>query len=176
VGAIEHFASIEDATEGRQEEIYRRFFQLCHSLLPDAGRIYLQSMLVGERFPPLDRISLKAKRGSDEYIVAVMRKFYPGSLPPQGVEQLRQAAFPYFRIVSLNNGREDYIETMTQWGMRLRKLSWAKALAAARTVRFLFTDPDFRYKMQSLAGSYNQECFRRKILDHQRIVFERCEI
>ncbi len=61
------------------------------------------------------------------------------------MEQIRQAALPYFQIVSLNNGREDYIATMTQWGIRMRRFSLAKLLAAGRNSKYLFTDPDFRY-------------------------------
>lgn len=51
VGAFEHFCSEEEYAKGDHEEIYRRFFRLCHSLLPPSGRIYLQTMLMGERIP-----------------------------------------------------------------------------------------------------------------------------
>jgi cyclopropane-fatty-acyl-phospholipid synthase len=97
VGATEYVAAEEDAREGRQEEIYRRFFRLCHDLLPDRGRLCLRSVLRRERILrilPLDKMSLKAMRGSDEGISAVLKKS-AGSLPPQGVEQLRQAALPW---------------------------------------------------------------------------------
>jgi len=173
VGAFEHFCSEEEYRDGVQEEIYGRFFRLCHSLLPDNGRMYLQTMLMGERIPSFDKISLKAEKGSDEYIAAVLKKFYPGSWLPLSVEQIRKTAAPYFSIVSLNNGREDYIETMSQWGKRMRRFSLAKLLAALQTSRYLATDPDFRYKLELLKGSYNQECFRRRLLDHQRIVLEK---
>jgi cyclopropane-fatty-acyl-phospholipid synthase len=173
VGAFEHFCSEEEYRSGVQEETYRRFFRLCHSLLHNKGRMYLQTMLMGERMPPFDTISLKAQKGSDEYITAVLKKFYPGSWLPLGVEQIRQTAAPYFSVVSLKNGREDYIETMSQWGRCMRRFSLAKFLAALLTSRYLVIDPDFRYKLELLRGSYNLECFRRRLLDHQRIVLEK---
>jgi cyclopropane-fatty-acyl-phospholipid synthase len=173
VGAFEHFCSPEEAQAGEQERIYRRFFRLCHDLLPAKGRMFLQTMLSSEGFPPPDQMSLKAQRGSDGYLVAVLMKFYPGSWLPTGVEQIGDAAQPCFRIVSLNNGRLDYIETLTQWGKRVNKFSLSKLLAALRASRYFFTDPDFRYKLEDLRGSYNREAFSRKLFDHQRIILEK---
>jgi cyclopropane-fatty-acyl-phospholipid synthase len=102
-----------------------------------------------------------------------MKRFYPGSWLPQGVEQIRRTVAPYFRILSLNNGREDYIETLTQWGIRVNRFTIGKMFAALWTLRYFLVDPDFKYKLELLRGSYNLECFRRKLLDHQRIVLEK---
>jgi cyclopropane-fatty-acyl-phospholipid synthase len=175
VGAFEHFCSEEEYYAGRQVEIYRNFFRLCADLLPSQGRLYLQTMLFGPALPPWNTVTLDAPRDSDVRVLAILRKFYPGSFLPESVDQIREAAAPSFRIVSLNNGRLDYIETLTQWGLRLKKFSWKKALAAARTSRYFFTDPDFRYKMELLRGSYNLEAFRRELFDHQRIILEKVE-
>jgi cyclopropane-fatty-acyl-phospholipid synthase len=172
VGAFEHFCSIEQYQAGRQEEIYRRFFQLCHDLLPPQGRLFLQTMMWGPNAPRLDDISLAAPKGSAGYLVAILSRFYPGSWLPAGKEQILSCAAPWFRPISLNNGRRDYIETMRQW-RRVREFSWPKLWVVLKMLRHFLRDPDFRYKFESQRGGYQRECFVREIIDHQRIVFEK---
>ena len=66
VGAFEHFCSEQEYIAGNQDRIYDRFFHLCADLLPDGGRLFLQTMLWGRVVPDPARISLRARRGSDE--------------------------------------------------------------------------------------------------------------
>jgi cyclopropane-fatty-acyl-phospholipid synthase len=173
VGAFEHFCSREECEAGKQDAIYRRFFRLCSDLLPDGCRMYLQTMLFGENLPDWSKVTVEAPRGSDEHLFAVLLKFYPGSFLPHSVDQVLDAASRFFTVVSLNNGRLDYVETLTQWGIRTRRFRFRKIPAALRTARYFFTDPDFRYKLELLRGSYNLEVFRRKLFDHQRIVLQK---
>ena len=172
VGAFEHFCSIEEYRAGTQEEIYHRFFKLCHDLLPPQGRLFLQTMMWGPNAPGFQEISLAAPKGSSGYLVAVLSRFYPGSWLPSGVEQILHCAAPWFRVVSLSNGRKDYIETMQQW-RRVREFSWPKLWAAVRLLPNFVRDPDFHYKLESQRGGYQRQCFTREIIDHQRIVFEK---
>jgi len=172
VGAFEHFVAEEDHLSGRQERIYHDFFGFCRRLLPPRGRMYLQTMTWGRYVPDPRTISLAARPGSDEYLLAVLRCFYPGSWLPSGSDQIRIAAEPFFEVVSANSGRLDYIETMTQWGSRLGAFRLAKLPAFARLVGWYLRDPNARRRIESLRGSYNRECFRRQVMDHQRIVLE----
>ena len=172
VGAFEHFCSIEEYLAGEQEALYARFFKLVHSLLPENGRLFLQIMMWGPNLPPYEAISLDAPKGSNEYILAVLKKFYPGSWLPAGEEQVLRAASPYFKPISLNNGRLDYVETFERWGI-VWDFSLKKLWAALKTTRYFFSDPDFRYRLESLRGGFNKECFKREVMDHQRIVFEK---
>ena len=127
----------------------------------------------GSKPPKYQDLSLEAESGSDEYILAVLEKFYPGSWLPYGEQQILGAAAPFFKVVSLNNGRLDYIETLTQFGRRIRKFSFAKTLKALVLVPRYIRDREFRYKIQSLRNGYNRECFVRGIMDHQRMVLEK---
>ncbi len=172
LGAFEHFCSIEEYLAGKQEQIYQDFFKLCHDLLPEGGRLYLQTMLWGKNALEPEDISLNASKGSNEYILAVLGKFYPGSWLPSGEEQLIRIAEPYFSVVSLNNGRRDYIETTRQWGV-IWKPSLSKMIAAFKLLPYFVRDKDFRYRLESLRHGYNRECFIREVMDHQRIVFEK---
>lgn len=173
LGSFEHYCSKEEFLSGQQETIYGRFFLLCHTLLPVGGRMYLQTMLWGRNAPKPEQISLKAPKLSSEHIVAIAEKFYPGSWLPSGTDQILRCAAPWFKTVSIKNGRLDYIETMTQWSRRTWQPSWRKVLVAMKMLRYFFLDEHFYFKLQLLINSYNRECFRREIMDHQRIVFEK---
>lgn len=172
IGAFEHFASPDDQVNGRQDEVYDRFFRLCHALLRPGGRLYLQSMLMGRNAPLYTDISIHAPRGSNEYLLAMLELFYPGSFPPWE-EQIVRVSAPYFTTISMNNGRLDYIETMNQWGKRMRVPSVAKTRVALRIAGKAVRDGALRYKLRSLLGGFNRECFKREVLDHQRIVLQR---
>jgi cyclopropane-fatty-acyl-phospholipid synthase len=130
-------------------------------------------MTWGMRVPESASITLNAPRGSDDYILAFIRKFYPGSWLPAGLDQIARTSGTYFKIISTKNGRKDYIETISQWGKRLNQFSVPKMLAVARTTKYLLSDKDFRYKLENIVRGYNQECFKRELMDHQRIVLER---
>jgi cyclopropane-fatty-acyl-phospholipid synthase len=174
VGAFEHFCSEEEYISGRQDEVYSRFFSLCHNLLPARGRLFVQTMTWGRRVPHPSNISLSAPKGSDEYILAVLRRFYSASgWLPGGVEDIERVARPYFRIVLVDNGRLDYIETMRQWGNRINRLSAVKVMALFRLALHVFSDRDCIYRVRSYLNGYNQLCFERQVMDHYRIVLER---
>ncbi len=172
VGAFEHFCSPEAFEAGRQEEIYRRFFGLCADLLPGKGRLFVQTMTLGEKAPPPETLSVDAPRGSDAYLLAVLKRFYPGSFLPLDLDQVVDCAGAWFTPVEVLNGRLDYIRTMDAWG-RVWQPSLRTVLAMLRTVPALIRDPDARYKLESIWNGYNKECFRRGVLDHYRVVFER---
>jgi cyclopropane-fatty-acyl-phospholipid synthase len=172
VGSPEAFCSREEFVAGKQNEIYRRFFRFCHDVLPVGGRIYVQTMTWGKNAPKPSDISLKADKNSNEYIVALTEKFYPGSWLPSGEAQIIDCAAPYFKLVSSNSGRLDYLETIRRWNKRL-KLTFSIAVAMLRTVRYFLIDRNFRFKLMSLARGCQYECFEREIMDHQRMIFEK---
>src|SRR6058998_2135938 len=53
LGAFEHFCSPDEHRAGRQEELYRRLFARIAGLLPDKGRLFLQTMVFGRNMIPL---------------------------------------------------------------------------------------------------------------------------
>ncbi|NES20765.1 MAG: methyltransferase domain-containing protein [Symploca sp. SIO3E6] len=175
VGSFEHFCSIDEYLANQQDEIYQDFFEFCYNRLPPGGRLFLQTMMWGRNAPSYEEISLKAKWGSSKYLLAVLEKFYPGSWLPDGKEQIVKIAAPYFRLISSNNGRKDYIQTMDEWSKRLYRPSLQKLVKVFSLVPDLLKNKDFRYKVESLIflGGYNKECFIREVMDHERIVFER---
>ena len=182
VGAFEHFCSVEEYLTGKQDQIYDHFFRLCHELLPAGGRLYLQTMMWGKNAPPYSSISLEAEKGSNEYILALLGKFFPGSWLPFGEGHILRVAEPYFELISDNNGRLDYIETMEQWGrlwnftlsnFKYPNFSFPKLFAVAKLAPRFLTDEDFRTRMELLRKGYDKECFKRELLDHQRMFFQK---
>jgi cyclopropane-fatty-acyl-phospholipid synthase len=172
LGAFEHFCSPEDHEAGRQDEIYRDLFEHIASLLPDGGRLYLQTMVFGRQMIPLDAIDIGAPRDSDEWYLALMARQFPGSILPSGEEQIVDTAGPHFRLVSSESGRLDYIETIRQWRARFAAPSARKTLLKLRLLPRWLTSADFRLAFTS-GVSANSVCFERELLDHHRLVFEK---
>ena len=172
LGAFEHFCSPEDHRAGRQDEIYRRLFARVAGLLPDGGRLYLQTMAFGPRMIPLDQVDIGAPRGSDAWYLALMGRQFPGSFLPFGEEQVVRAAQPSFRLLASTSGRLDYIETIRQWRKRFATRSARKTALKLGLVPRWLTSADFRLAFTS-GVSANSVCFERELLDHHRLVFEK---
>jgi cyclopropane-fatty-acyl-phospholipid synthase len=175
LGAFEHFCSPEDFEAGRQEDVYRDLFANIASTLPPGGRLYLQTMVFGRNMIPAERysdISVDAPRDSDEFVLALMGRQFPGSWLPFGHEQIVRTAEPHFRLLSAVSGRLDYIETIKQWRKRFAEPSLRKTLMKARLVPKWLTSADFRLAFTS-GVSANSVCFERELLDHFRLVFEK---
>jgi cyclopropane-fatty-acyl-phospholipid synthase len=178
IGAFEHFCSMEEYILGKQEAIYRDFFEFCAHALPIGGRLFVQTMTWGKVVPDPDTVSLTAPEGTPERILARLARFYPGSWLPDGKEQIIAAASEHFNFLHSSNGRSDYIETLNRWGQdttnlfkpaHLPKTLWA----AARLVPRLWSDPDFRIQVESLRRNDQQVCFQREIMSHERMFFEK---
>jgi cyclopropane-fatty-acyl-phospholipid synthase len=172
LGAFEHFCTPEEYQAGEQEAVYRRYFRLCHDLLPPGGRMFLQTMLWGKKVPGVNEVRLDAPVGSDEYVLASLAKYYPGSWLPANLTQIATCAAPWFRLVSSKNGRRDYIETLLQFRRRVWRPSLPKLWCALKLLPRFLRDHDFRLAIRSFMSGHNRECFIRNIMDHERIVFE----
>jgi cyclopropane-fatty-acyl-phospholipid synthase len=178
IGAFEHFCSPEEFERGEQERIYGKFFDLCADVLPMGGRLYLQTMIWGERVPMPETLRLDAPEGTPERILARLRKFYPGSWAPTAKDQITKSASRRFKLLKSSNGRRDYIETLSRWGEGTRSLiSFRKIPNASpillRLARRYLTDRDFRIQMSSVWHNDQQQCFIDEIMTHERMFFEK---
>jgi cyclopropane-fatty-acyl-phospholipid synthase len=172
LGAFEHFCSPEDYFAGRQDNIYRDLFARIASVLPEGGRLYLQTMVFGNAMIDPEETSIDAPRDSDAWYLALMQHQFPGSFLPFGREQVVASAEPHFRLIESSSGRLDYIETIKQWRRRFAEPSLRKTLMKARLVPRWLTSSDFRLAFTS-GVSANSVCFERQLLDHFRFVFEK---
>jgi cyclopropane-fatty-acyl-phospholipid synthase len=172
LGAFEHFCSPADYRAGRQEEIYRRFFEQIAGVLPDKGRFYLQTMVFGRNMIDVDAVDRRAPRESDAWYLAMLEAAFPGSFLPFGQEQVISCAQPHFRLVHSESGRLDYIETIRQWDLRTEAWNPRMTLLKLRLLPRWLKDPNFRFAYTSGASS-NKACFERELLDHYRLVLEK---
>lgn len=178
IGALEHFCSIREFQDGKQDEVYRNFFKFCADVLPKEGRLYLHMMVWGKKVPNPADLTLDAPKDSDEIILARAIKFYPGSWLPKGKNQLIEAAKPYFDFLSANNGRLDYIETLNRWGQAIPNLYTTNkivpaSIAAAKLLPRYLSNPDFRAQIAFLTNGDQKECFKREIMSHERMFFQK---
>jgi cyclopropane-fatty-acyl-phospholipid synthase len=172
LGAFEHFCSPEEHRAGLQEDIYRRLFAQVAGLLPEGGRLYLQTMVFGRNMIPDEQVSLRAPRDSDAWYLALLSHQFPGSYLPSGQDQIVRCAAPGFRLVSSASGRLDYLETIREWRARFAAPSAKKAMLKLRLLPRWLTSRDFRLAFTS-GVSPNSVCFERELLDHYRLVFEK---
>lgn len=178
IGAFEHFCSLDEYIQGKQDSIYRDFFTFCAHALPVGGRLFLQTMTWGKAVPDPQTMSLNAPDGTPERILARLAKFYPGSWLPGGKEQIIADASEHFIFLHSSNGRLDYIETLNRWGQDTANLFKPTCLpktllAAARLIPRLWWNPDFRIQIESLRHNDQQVCFQREIMSHERMFFEK---
>jgi cyclopropane-fatty-acyl-phospholipid synthase len=173
VGAFEHFCSLEEYREGKQEAIYRAFFKTVHDLLKPGGRFYLQTMVFGRNMIDAGAMDMQAPKDSPAYLMALMAAHFPGSWLPYGPEMILRDAEPWFNLVNSSSGRLDYIETTNQWRRRIRKFSLRKYGVYLSLLPSFILNKEFRHKLSVYRTSANKKCFEQEIMDHYRMVLEK---
>jgi len=173
IGGLEHFCSVEEWKEGKQEKIYSDFFQTLYNLLPSGGRFYMQTMTFSKNMIDFEDFDVNAKKGSAAHICALMAKEFPGSWLPYGPEMVIRNAEPHFKLISQSSGRLDYIETIGQWRKKFRKFNLKKHWLYLSLVPKYITDKEFRHQVAIFRISPNRVCFEQEIMDHYRLVFEK---
>jgi cyclopropane-fatty-acyl-phospholipid synthase len=173
VGAFEHFCSLEEYKAGKQEIIYKNFFETVHRLLPEKGRFYLQTMVSTDKMPAPDTWDIRADKNSISYICALTEKFFPGSWLPYGSEMILKNAEPYFNLVYISSGRADYIETILKWRKMFRRFHLKKyALYLEFILQNLFSNK-FRHLIDVFRINPIRVCFERDVMEHYRMVLEK---
>ncbi len=173
IGGLEHFCSVEEWQQGKQEKVYGVFFETLNNLLPVGGRFYMQTMTFSKNMIDFEELDVNAKKDSTAYIMALMVKQFPGSWLPYGPEMVIRNAEPYFKLISKSSGRLDYIETIGQWRKKFRKFNFKKYMLYLSLIPKYITDKEFRHLVAIFKVSPNRVCFEREVMDHYRLVFEK---
>ena len=173
IGGLEHFCSVEEWKEGKQEKIYSDFFQTLYNLLPSGGRFYMQTMTFSKNMIDYEDFDINAKKGSAPHVCALVVKEFPGSWLPYGPEMVIRNAEPHFKLISQSSGRLDYIETIGQWRKKFRKFNLKKYWLYLSLIPKYITDKEFRHQVAIFRISPNRVCFEQEIMDHYRLVFEK---
>lgn len=173
IGGLEHFCSVDEWKEGRQEKVYGDFFKTLSNLMPRGGRFYMQTMTFSKNMIDYEDLDVKAKKGSAAHVLALMVKEFPGSWLPYGPEMVIRNAEPNFKLISQSSGRLDYIETISQWRKKFRKFNLKKYWLYLSLVPKYLIDKEFRHQVAVFKISPNKICFEKEIMDHYRLVFEK---
>ena len=173
IGGLEHFCSVEEWKAGRQEQVYKDFFDTLYELMPTGGRYYMQTMVFSKNMLDYEDFDINAEKGSAARVLALMVKEFPGSWLPYGPEMVIRNASPKFKLISQSSGRLDYIETIGQWRKRFRKFNLRKYLLYLSLLPKYIIDPEFRHQVSVFRESPNRVCFEQEIMDHYRLVFEK---
>lgn len=179
MGSPEHLCSVEEYEAGKQEEIYKTYFNQIASLLPVGGRFYCQSMVFGPNMVkfediPFGKTDLFKKDFTDEEYMDIVCQVFPGSWLPYGKEGLIDPATDeHFKLISIDSGRFDYMETIHRWTAAFKKFNFRKYMLFASMIPGYLTNPDVREYTRRFAIQANLHVFYRHIFDHYRIVFEK---
>lgn len=173
IGAFEHFCSPEDFEQGKQSAVYTAFFSTVASLLQTKGRFFLQTMTFTDKMLQPAQLDINAEHHSDAYLLALTMRHHPGSWLPYGQEMIIDNAAPFFKVVSISSGREDYIETIRQWRRKLRTFNVKKYALYIQFLLRLISRRELRHLIEVFRISPIKRCFERDLMNHYRIVFER---
>jgi len=178
MGSPEHLCSVEEYQNGKQAEIYKNYFNQISSLLPIGGRFYCQAMVFGPNMVkfediPFNKTNLHKKEFSDEELMDIICRVFPGSWLPYGSEGLVNPASEHFKVVSIDSGRLDYIETIHRWTAAFTKFNFLKYLLFASYIPSYLFNQSFREWMRRFKIQANLHVFTREIFEHYRIVFEK---
>ncbi|MFI5185345.1 MAG: class I SAM-dependent methyltransferase [Chitinophagales bacterium] len=173
VGAFEHFCSLEEYKEGKQDKVYNDLFKTVSDLIPKGGRFFLQTMTFADKMPGWETLDINASKDSDSYILALTEKHLPGSWLPYGSEMITKNAEPFFKVINISSGRLDYIETIRIWRKMLRKFDLRKYGLYLQLLFQFAKNKKFRHLIPVFRISPIKVCFERGLMDHFRIVFEK---
>ena len=173
IGAFEAFCSREEWEAGVQDDVYNDFFKVVSGVLPVGGRLYLQTMTFSKNMIDPKEIDINADKNSDAFMLALMERQFPGSWLPYSEDQINASARPFFKLVSSNSGRLDYIETQKQWSHRWNDFSFRKYLLYISFIPSYLTNKDLRKRIRIFGVPANKICFERELLDHYRLVYEK---
>jgi cyclopropane-fatty-acyl-phospholipid synthase len=178
MGSPEHLCSVEEYVEGKQEQIYETYMKQVADLLPIGGRFYCQTMVFGPNMCKFEDIKfnqtdLYKKEFTDAELMDIICQVFPGSWLPYGQEGIINPALKYFKVVSIDSGRLDYMETIERWTLKFKRFNLRLWAYYATLIPKYLTSKAFRDFLQRWVMDVNLLIFQREIFEHYRIVFEK---
>ena len=178
MGSPEHLCSQEEYKEGKQDEIYKKYFKQVADLLPIGGRFYCQAMVFGPNMVkiediPFNKTDLLKKEFTNAELMDIICRKFPGSWLPYGKEGLIEPAKEYFKVISIDSGRLDYIETIKRWTDAFVKYNFKKTMFFLSFIPKYLLNKSFREWIHLFKVDANLIIFEREVFEHYRIVFEK---
>ncbi len=134
IGALEHFRA----------ERYDAFFERCRELLPDDGRMLIQSIVAGNE-QTLATGEKWVDREFVRYVRFIREVIFPGGQVPRRESVIDSAQVNGFAVTQVESLRPHYARTLDHWSANLQAArEKARALVPQRTC-----DDYMRYLTQS---------------------------
>ncbi|MFA6520474.1 MAG: class I SAM-dependent methyltransferase [Candidatus Paceibacterota bacterium] len=121
-GSIEHFVQVQDVIDGKQDTIYKEMFEIFYRLLKPGGHVVTTVSHFNSFIDPKEIIkgSKNFLYGSSNYHFARFLLEDFGGWYPYG-DQLEKNAGNYFKLVSREDGTEDYHFTYEYWLVEMKR-------------------------------------------------------
>jgi cyclopropane fatty-acyl-phospholipid synthase-like methyltransferase len=153
-GSLEHYVSRSDAEQGRQEAIYRQFFEQCAAWLDRTSTIKrtVLTFISFARTPDPRAVTVPTRRlpvGSDAFHFRLLERMYRGWYP-DGREQVLRCAAPRFDVVEVQDGTRDYYLTSLVWSRLARRGLVRMPGFVPRLIRWWRCDPDLGDRIRCL--------------------------
>ncbi|WP_327120373.1 cyclopropane mycolic acid synthase family methyltransferase [Nocardia sp. NBC_01730] len=109
IGAFEHF----------RRERYEAFFECCHRMLPEGGRMLLHT-IIGHTLNDLRRMNIPVTRDNALFHIFIKREIFPGGQLPQPAEVTRLAGRAGLGTEKIQELQPHYARTLDCWAAALR--------------------------------------------------------
>ncbi len=121
-GSLEHFAQVQDAVEGKQDEIYRNFFDICHRVSKRGARLVTTAIHFNQDVNPSDAIRgsrVFSSESTEAHYARVLLENFGGWYPQR--DQLARVAEGFFTLEHREDATRDYHLTSEYWLNDLKK-------------------------------------------------------
>lgn len=128
-GSPEHFVRPQDVIDGRDDDVYREMFKICHRLLDPTSlsRRFITTMMHFNEFHPspekVIRHPFNFRWGSDDFHAAMVENTLGGWLAVDG--QLERCASDLFALEQEVERTDDYRRTSEEWLRRWKKIAFS---------------------------------------------------
>ncbi|WP_167106314.1 cyclopropane mycolic acid synthase family methyltransferase [Mycobacterium sp. DL592] len=154
---VDRIVSIE-AFEAFPKDRYAAFFEMCHRVLPDNGRMVLQTIM-GHPLKRWPEMGIPITMSDLKFMRFIAKEIFPGGAVPCDDDIADFAGRAGFSVESLNYLTPHYVRTLDIWSQRL-EAARDQAIAATsveiydRYLRYLVGCSDFFSRGVSEVGQF----------------------
>lgn len=154
---VDRIVSIE-AFEAFPKDRYAAFFEMCHRVLPDDGRMVLQTIM-GHPLKRWPEMGIAITMSDLKFMRFIAKEIFPGGAVPCDDDIADFAGRAGFSVESLNYLTPHYVRTLDIWSQRL-EAARDQAIAATsveiydRYMRYLVGCSDFFSRGVSEVGQF----------------------
>ncbi|ORV50195.1 SAM-dependent methyltransferase [Mycolicibacter engbaekii] len=154
---VDRIISIE-AFEAFPKERYGAFFELCHRLMPDDGRMVLQTIM-GHPLKRWPEMGIPITMTDLRFMRFIAKEIFPGGSVPCDDDVVEYSGAAGFSVADRQDLTQDYVRTLDTWATRLQAAR-EQAIAVTsdqvyeRYVKYLLGCADFFQRNVSYVAQF----------------------